>query len=275
MKKFLPPLGMALLFIVSQLIAVSVAPSFKNAGMEAFENPKDPMNIVQIFIVLLFFTIFILLMAKYKERMVKYIILFFFFTASISIFQAFFFLIIPSISTIIALIVAIIMIILLIYHPEWYVIDTFSIFIAGGIAAIFAISLSIEYIIIFLIALAIYDAISVYRTKHMVTLAKSITSSNLPLLLMVPKKVSFSYMKSDIGGDERDAVYVGLGDFIIPGILITASYMEKGWIGFSVTLAGALLGYAILMRLIEKGPQPGLPYLNGFALLAYLLLHLP
>jgi len=274
MKKFLPPMGMAFLFIISQLIAVMVAPSFKNAGMEAFENPEDPMNIVQIFVVLLVFTIFILLMAKYRERLVRYIILFFFFTASISIFQAFFFLIIPSISTIVAIVVAIVMIILLIYHPEWYVIDTFSIFIAGGIAAIFAISLSIEYIIIFLIALAIYDAISVYRTKHMITLAKSITSSNLPLLLMVPKKASFSYMKSDIGKAERDAVYVGLGDFIIPGILITASYLERGWIGFSVTLLGALLGYAFLMHLIERGPQPGLPYLNGFALIAYALLHL-
>jgi len=268
-------MGMALLFILSQLIAVIVAPSFKNAGMEAFENPNDPMNIVQIFVILLVFTFLILLIAKYRENMVKYIILFFFFIASISIFNGFFYFILPSISTILAFIVAVAMLLLLILHPEWYVIDFFSIFMAGGMAAIFAISLSIEYIIIFLIVLAIYDFISVYKTKHMVSLAKTITSSNLPLLLMVPKKMSFSYRKSSIGeGEERDAVYVGLGDFIIPGILITASYMEMGWMGFVATLCGALAGYATLMILINRGPQPGLPFLNGFTLAAYVFAHL-
>ena len=274
MKRFLPPAGMAMLFIVSQIIAVVVAPSFKDAGMEAFDNPEDPMNIVQIFAILLVFTIFILIIAKYREKMVKYIILFFFFLASISIFQGFFYFIIPSLSAILAIATSIIMIALLIYHPEWYVIDAFSVFIAGGMAAIFAISLAIEYIVLLLIALAIYDAISVYRTKHMITLAKTIISSNLPLLLMVPKKLSFSYRKSSIEGEERDAVYVGLGDFIIPGMLVVASYLEMGWLGFIATMCGALLGYAVLMILIARGPQPGLPFLNGFALAAYGIAHL-
>lgn len=272
MRKFIAPMGMAFLFVISQLIAVFVAKPFKEAGFEAFENPSDPMNIIQLFAVLLVFTLFILIMAKYKEEMVKYVILFFFFMASLSIFQAFFYFISASFSFFLALIISIAMLILFIKYPEWYVIDFFGVFLAGGIAAIFAISLSIEYIFLLLIALAIYDALSVYKTRHMVKLAETITSSNLPLLMIVPKKSSFSYLKSKFG-KERDAVYMGLGDLIIPGILIAAAYLEKGMLGFAATLAGALIGYMLLMFLIAKGPQPGLPYLNGGAILAYTIIH--
>ena len=272
MRKFIAPIGMAFLFVISQLIAVFVAKPFKEAGFEAFENPSDPMNIIQLFAVLLVFTLFILIMAKYKEEMVKYVILFFFFMASLSIFQAFFYFVSASFSFFLALIISIAMLILFIKHPEWYVIDFFGVFLAGGIAAIFAISLSIEYILLLLIALAIYDALSVYKTRHMVKLAETITSSNLPLLMIVPKKSSFSYLKSKFG-KERDAVYMGLGDLIIPGILIAAAYLEKGLLGFTATLGGALIGYMLLMFLISKGPQPGLPYLNGGAILAYVMVH--
>ena len=90
--------------------------------------------------------------------------------------------------------------------------------------------------------------------------------------MMVPKTSSFSYLKGKFG-KERDAVYMGLGDMIIPGILITASYMQYGIYGFILTLVGALAGYALLMFLIARGPQPGLPYLNGGAVLAYAILY--
>lgn len=260
------PIGMAFLFIMSQLIAVLVAIPFKKAGMQAFPEPDNPMNIVQIFLVLIIFTIIILIIAKYRENMVRYIILFAFFFASLSIFQAFFYFL-EDISFFIALAISIVMLILFIKYPEWYVIDTFGVFLAGGISAIFAISLSIKYIILLLIILSIYDFVSVYKTKHMVELAKTITSSNLPLLMIFPKKSSFSYIKSGFGG--KDAIYMGLGDIIIPGMLIVASYIEKGFIGFITTITGALIGFIILMFVISKGPQPGLPFLNAGCIVGY------
>ncbi len=273
MNKILAPLGMAILFILTQIVAVSVVKPFKDAGMEAFENPSDPMNIVEIIAILLIFTLFLLLIAKYKEEMVRYIVLFFFFMASISIFQAFFYFLPPLFSSLLSLIISTTMLFLMIKYPEWYVVDFFGIFLAGGIAAIFAISLAIPYIIILLTALAIYDIISVHKTRHMVRLAESIVSSRLPLLMVVPRKASFSYLKGDFGKGERDAVYMGLGDMIMPGVLIAASYLQYGIEGFLATMGGALIGYAILMLLISRGPQPGLPYLNGGTILAYALLH--
>ena len=273
MKQVMAPLGMAALFVVSQCIAAVVAPSFKSEGFETFENPNDPVNIFYIFSVIIIFTALILFIAKYKEDFVKYIILFSFFLASLSIFDAFFYLLVPSLSSVIAIFVAIIMIILIIRHPEWYVVDLFGVFLAGGIAALFAISLSLELILIFLIVLAAYDAISVYKTKHMVRLAETITSSHLPLLLMVPKNTTFSYRKLKKLGRKRDAVYMGLGDFIIPGWLIAYASVELGFIGFFITLVGALVGYVVLMALVSRGPQPGLPLLNGGAITAFALIY--
>ena len=270
MKNFIPPLGMAFIFIISQLIAIFVAPSFNEAGFAAFEEPDNPTNIAYVFFIIILFTILILLISKYKKNFVKYIILFSFFLASLSIFDAFFYFIYPSLSAVFALIISILMIILLFIHPEWYVIDVFSVFLAGGITAIFAISFSVELIFIFLIVLACYDALSVYKTRHMIKLAETITAENLPLLVIFPKKSSYSYLKSKFGG-ERDAIYMGLGDLIMPGMLITAAYLLMGYSGFLITLIGALCGYIVLMKLITKGPQPGLPYLNGGAIFAYLI----
>ncbi|OYT59754.1 hypothetical protein B6U81_05590 [Thermoplasmatales archaeon ex4484_30] len=294
MKKFGAPAGMAVLFVVSQLIAIFVAPSFKEAGFETFENPNDPLNIVYIFFIILIFTLIILLIAKYRKNLVKYIILLFFFLTAFTIFQAFFYSVdSPSLTIeekvdfqggklIYTIWVnntgnkpvknVVVSTLYLVKYLEWYVIDTFGIFLAGGISAIFAISLSIELILLFLIALAIYDAVSVYKTKHMVKLAETAVSSHLPLLMIFPKKASYSYLR-DKWRDERDAVYMGLGDVVIPGILITASYLEYGLTGFILTLLGALIGYILLMTLISKGPQPGLPYLNGGVIVAYVILH--
>lgn len=274
MKQVIAPIGMAVLFVVSQCVAAIVAPSFKDEGFETFDNPNDPVNILYLFSIIIIFTALILIIAKYRQDLVKYIVLFSFFLAAFSIFDAFFYLVIPSLSSVIAIAIAMIMLVLLIRHPEWYVVDAFGVFLAGGIAAIFAISLSLELILIFLIALALYDMISVHKTKHMVHLAETITSSHLPLLLIIPKKTTYSYRKLKKLGLEKDAIYMGLGDFIIPGWLIAYAAIELGLIGFLATLIGALVGYIALMALVSRGPQPGLPYLNGGAIAAFALIYL-
>jgi len=266
------PLGMAFLMISSILVAAYVVNSFKENGLQAFENPNDITNIIQIFSAIIIFTIIILLVAKYGEWAIKYIVLSVFFLASISIFDAFFYF--TSYSFIIALAISTIMIILLFKHPEWYIIDLFGVFIGGGIAAIFAISLSNWLIILLLLLLAIYDFISVHKTKHMINLAKSITSSNLPLLMVFPKNKNYSYISShEVDKEEKDAVYMGLGDIIVPSILASYAYTES-ITSFFLTLAGIILGYIFLMKMIKRGPQPGLPYLNGGAIIGYLIYHI-
>jgi presenilin-like A22 family membrane protease len=174
----------------------------------------------------------------------------------------------------------------LIKKPEWYVIDAAGIVMSIGVIGIFGISLGILPAMILLVALAIYDAISVYGTKHMVALADGVTKMRLPILLVIPKKRGYSYMNQKPlmqqldEGEEREAMFMGLGDIIIPGVLITSAFnfLPEKMIGdFSGNLLvamgalfGSLIGFAVLMTFVLKGrPQAGLPLLNGGAIVGY------
>jgi presenilin-like A22 family membrane protease len=178
-------------------------------------------------------------------------------------------------------------------YPEWYVVDSIGIVVGAGIIAILGISLGILPLFILMIALAIYDAISVYKTKHMIDLADAVTEKRLPVVLVVPKSRNYSFRKQGSlkntlkKGGKREAMFMGLGDIVFPGSLVISAmtflgdsvvirgqtYLEPTMASFGVavcTLIGSLVGYSILMRFVLKGrPQAGLPLLNSGAILGF------
>ena len=173
------------------------------------------------------------------------------------------------------------LVIILYKYPEWYVIDIGGIIIGAGAIAIFGISLGILLVIILLICLAIYDAISVYKTKHMIDLADTVMDLKLPVLLVVPKIRNYSLiketkrLKEKLEEDsERDAFFMGLGDVVMPGILVVSAYNN---INNSLPIAlsiiiGTLIGFIFLMNYVIKGkPQAGLPFLCGGAICGYII----
>ena len=136
--------------------------------------------------------------------------------------------------------------------------------------------------IVFLIVLAIYDAISVYKTKHMIELADTVMDLKLPVLLVVPKIRNYSLLKETKSlkkqikeGEERDAFFMGLGDIVMPGILVVSTYYNNIPDGLLIALSvivGTLIGFAFLMIFVLKGkPQAGLPLLCGGAITGYIL----
>jgi presenilin-like A22 family membrane protease len=73
-----------------------------------------------------------------------------------------------------------------------------------------------------------------------------------------------------------DAMLMGLGDVIFPGMLVlsTLQYVggDNGFIMAMTTLVGSLIGYSVLMYYVGKGQaQAGLPLLNGGAILGYIV----
>ncbi|HHH77797.1 MAG TPA: hypothetical protein ENL18_01105, partial [Thermoplasmatales archaeon] len=71
-------------------------------------------------------------------------------------------------------------------------------------------------------------------------------------------------------GEERDALFMGLGDVIIPGILASASYFYGSLYVAMAAIVGSLAGFFFLMNMAAKGnPQAGLPCLNGGAIAGY------
>ena len=299
-SEIFPVILMGGLFILIHGLAILVTAPFVEAGVQpAFEDPDNPINIIFIFVILLVFTVVILLIAKFwKKQLIQAIILGAIGYTAAYLMYPLFTLVIPqtasarfeltnnyylviSLSAILAIVVAIILIYILYKYPEWYVIDICGIIVGAGAIAIFGISLGVLLVIIFLIALAIYDAISVYKTKHMIDLADTVMDLKLPVLLVIPKIRHYSLIKETKSlkeklkdDEERDAFFMGLGDIVMPGILVTAVYNNiNGGLPIALSIiVGTLVGFAFLMTFVMKGkPQAGLPLLCGGAIAGYLI----
>jgi presenilin-like A22 family membrane protease len=302
----LPVLSMLVIFMVTILFAAATTTILPN-DYKVFgeENSEDLANPLFYIVIIIVFTGFILFLAKIgKEKFIQGIILA---AVSISIVYVFYppFLILlgdspndPSpigatIAVSTAILIAYVMTILLVVYPEWYIVDATGIFLSIGITAILGFSMGILPLLLLLTILAIYDAISVYQTKHMVALADSVVEQRLPILLVIPKEKEYTFLeqkglkKQLESGEEREAMFMGLGDIIIPGSLVVSAfvYVERSVIftlgGISIganllvaigTLIGSMIGFSALMYFVMKGnPQAGLPLLNSGAILGYLL----
>ncbi len=307
--EYAPVVAMAVLLVASQAVAIALSPLFQSSGFQAFPNPSDVTNTAIYIILILVFTAVILGLVRYRrQNLAKYVIM-----ASIFVTLAFVLLLplyyglyygtgqnqdpnfqnlLADVATLLSFAVAAVLVYLLVKFPEWYVVDTIGFVTAAGVTAILGISFGLLPAILLLIALAVYDAWAVYRTKHMITLADELTSQRLPILLVIPKKAGYSFreqksLKAQVAsGEEREAMFIGLGDLIIPGILSVSAFTflnDPALLGRSLgpvapfmtvavgTIIGSLVGFFVLMRYVLKGnPQAGLPLLNGGALLGFL-----
>jgi presenilin-like A22 family membrane protease len=171
---------------------------------------------------------------------------------------------------------------LLFKYPEWYVVDISGIITAVGAIAMLGISLNMLFVLVLLIGMATYDAISVYKTKHMIDLADTLIDLKLPILFVIPKTLNYSLVKETktlkeklADGEKREAFFMGVGDVVIPGILTIAAFNIDSVHNFTIALsvvAGTLLGFAALMAFVIKGkPQAGLPFLCPGAILGYVI----
>ncbi len=284
---------MAVIFAASQLGALALVSSALGEEYQAFEDPNDPMIPIYYIIAVVLFTFAVLYIIKKKrENIVKFV-----FLGAVGFTVFYVMLIVATLfdTGILALLASIGLTAVLLYYllkkPEWYVVDATGILVAVGVIGILGISLNILPVLILLIALAAYDAISVYGTKHMVALADGVTEMKLPILLVIPKRKGYSYLnqkplKEQLDeGSEREAMFMGLGDVIIPGVLVASAFyylsddLFMGLPGNLVValgaLVGGLIGFLVLMRYVLKGnPQAGLPLLNGGTVLGYIAAYL-
>jgi presenilin-like A22 family membrane protease len=206
----------------------------------------------------------------------------------------------------------------LLRYPEWYVIDAAGIVMGAGAAALFGISFGLLPAIVLLVALAVYDAISVYGTEHMLALADGVMDLKLPVVLVIPLTLSYSFLDGSPsttdgsdrqaveadGGDDatsdemnegdsddaaerpgldgREALFVGLGDAVMPGVMVASAAVFAPapplFEGVALTLPaltamiGTLCGLVALLRFVMQGrAHAGLPLLNGGAVGGYLL----
>jgi presenilin-like A22 family membrane protease len=286
-KRIIPFLVMPLLLLAVEIGSILISLPVQAAGITAFEDPTSLANPFIFIVILLVFTGFLLLLIKYgKKKWIAAIIALSIFLTFVYIFTALVYVVTadPNLSTFLILTLSILATALLYKYPEWYVIDGLGILIAAGVAAIFGSSLEYYLVVILLVLLAVYDAISVYKTKHMITLAEGVIDLKTPILFVIPKRRNYSFIRDGIGklddGGERAAFIIGMGDMIMPSILVvSANVFIKGWriagiinIPALGAIIGSLAGLSVLLYFVSSGkPQAGLPPLNGGTILGFFL----
>ncbi|TAJ44523.1 presenilin family intramembrane aspartyl protease PSH [Methanofollis fontis] len=281
-----PLFAMPVMLLVVEAIAILLALPLQSAGVAAFEDPTSVANPFIFLGILLVFTLLMLLLIRLGGKRVILALI------AVSIFFTFYYvfwtfsslLAGPGLYGVIgALCMAAGATALLFLYPEWYVIDGLGLLIAGGVASIFGISLAVLPVVILLTLLAVYDALSVYRTKHMITLAEGIIDMKTPILFVIPKRMDYSYRREGMDlaekKEERGAFIMGMGDLIMPSILVVSAqvFLPGAAIGpLSIpsigAIVGSIAGMALLLHFVLSGkPQAGLPPLNGGAILGFLI----
>ena len=298
--------GAVLLFLLIQLGSLALVQTFFEQGYQAVDNPDDPANSLLYIGAILLATLGFLAAFKYDlDWIVRLVIVATSGMLSWYVFSALF-------PMVVAVVLGSIVAIALWVYPEWYVVDTAGVLMGAGAAGLFGITFGILPALVLLSVLAVYDAISVYKTEHMLDLADGVMDLRIPAILVIPLSRSYSLLDEETGmsdsdastepeqdqpsesddpeaaeaddtDDGRDVFFIGLGDAVIPGVLIASAAFFSPAPQFSVpvielnlpallALVGTLGGLLALMRMVMNGrPHAGLPLLNGGAIGGYLL----
>lgn len=283
------------LFLLIQLGALSLVEPFDTAGYQAVEDPSDPRNSLVYLVAILVATGVILLVLKFGlgQLLRAFVALM---GGMLSLYA--FSVLIPRVIVVsgfnvLAWGLAGLLVVALYVYPEWYVIDAAGVVMGAGGAGLFGISFGPLPAILLLAVLAVYDAISVYQTRHMLTLAEGVTDLKLPLVLVIPLTRSYSFLTANpvdqeaaASGDrdtERDAFFVGLGDAVLPTVLVASAAVFVEAPVFDVPIVtlnlpaltamiGTLCGLGVLLWMVAKGrAHAGLPLLNGGTIAGYLV----
>jgi presenilin-like A22 family membrane protease len=204
-----------LIFLLVQLGALALVPTFYDQGYQTVEDPTDPTNSLLYIGAILVATVVMLAAFKYNlDQLIRGLIVF---TSGLLSWYVFGAVIPPALGGVIGagpanlLSVALagsVSVALLLY-PEWYVIDSAGVLMGAGAAGLFGISFGLLPAIVLLTVLAVYDAISVYGTEHMLELAEGVMDLKIPVVLVVPLTLSYSLLQEDFSqtpvGDEEDA----------------------------------------------------------------------
>ncbi|MCU4753351.1 presenilin family intramembrane aspartyl protease [Halobacteria archaeon AArc-curdl1] len=319
--------GTCLLFIAVQLGSLTLIEPFTAADMQAVEDPQDPTYSLFYVGAILVMTAFMLAAFKYNlQWIIRALII------GVSVMLAWFVfaelfppLVIVDGIGLFPLVAALAVGVGLLVYPEWYVIDVAGVVMGAGAAGLFGISFGLLPAIVLLVVLAVYDAISVYRTGHMLDLAEGVMDLRIPVLLVIPTSLSYSFLdappmpdsgepaepgssepretentaestakdesveeNSEHPPDEhpegvRDALFIGLGDAVIPTILVAsaATFIDEGMLEVPLitlnvpalgAIVGTLAGLLVLLYMVLQGrAHAGLPLLNTGAIGGYLL----
>jgi presenilin-like A22 family membrane protease len=173
----------------------------------------------------------------------------------------------------IALILLLFLVFFWVKMPNIFIHDLLLVFGMAGLSGYLGLGLTPELVAILLVIFSVYDVVAVYKTKHMVTMAKEMTEAGALPGLFLPSKISelnTPLEKISLGGK---FLILGGGDIVFP-LLFSISALQNGIIPSVIIAIFALLGFLfsfwIFFQQKERQAIPALPPIALFSIIGYL-----
>ncbi len=230
------------------------------------DNPQDPINSFGLLGYMLIGTVFILLAIKFLPDNILYWVF-----KGIEVLA----LLITSLIVLFAfapeefaILLGIALVCIRIFAPQYLFWRNVSSTIATiGVGSLLGVSIGVWPVIVFLILLGIYDYIAVFKTKHMVTMAKAVAKKNLSFTFGMPTP--------------KHQFELGTGDLVMPLVFSVSVLKESVSHGFAFpymvvpSLAILIASFAGLAITLDYGSKnigkalPALPLQVGLMILMY------
>jgi len=260
--------------LFSLTFILGIASAFRiNQILKIAKIPTEPISLWQFIISFLFVSLTIFLIIKFlKFRLGKEILFKSFFVLTIFFSSALFFEI--WLDTLFALILTSILIFYWLKAPDIFIHNSLLIFGMAGIGSAFGLKLEPLMVVILLTIFSIYDVIAVYKTKHMVKIAKEMIESGAILGMIFPTQISEFKTPLKVIKPGGKFLILGGGDIVFP-LLLASSLIPEG-ISNSViitifALFGLFLSFWIFISQKTRQPIPALPPIALFSIIGFLI----
>ncbi|KKP93138.1 MAG: hypothetical protein UR98_C0009G0016 [Parcubacteria group bacterium GW2011_GWA1_36_12] len=148
----------------------------------------------------------------------------------------------------------------------------------AGAASFFGLGFEPSIVVILLVIFSFYDFIAVYKTKHMVAMAKEMIDKKVILGFIIPKEIKYfkdSLSRVKPGGN---FLILGGGDVVFPNLL-AVSVVPFGFLKALIVVIFSLLGslFSYYLFINQKGPKgypepiPALPPVALLAIMGYFI----
>lgn len=161
--------------------------------------------------------------------------------------------------------------------PKIYLHNLVIILGLAGAGSLLGLQLTPEIVIILLVVFSIYDFIAVYKTKHMVKMAKEMIKKEVILGFVVSLSLSDFSEKIEKVKPGGQFLILGGGDVAFP-LLLAASLVRESILSSLIVVGFSLLGLFLSFLLFSfqkvRAPIPALPPIALFSVIGYLITRL-
>lgn len=259
----------AFFFSLAQILGLFSAAKMSAVLKEAEFRPVS-VTVLDILVMLAVGTAFTLIFLRFFKSALPYKIIFLLvmFFGMQTFFSLF-------LSDFLAAGAAFLLILARIFTPFIFVHNIVLVLGVSAVGAMLGISLNPWAAVFVLLLLSVYDYVAVYKTKHMVKMAKEMIERGAVFALILPEKpVHYVELAPKIKGPQEGIFFLGAGDLVFP-LVMSASALGIGFVNAAITAVFSVFGLFFTHFLFsgqeKREPMPALPPIALLTIVGFLI----